>query len=142
MRTLLFLAALAAAGCPDVKTPTDPRFTPGIAGPVSGNRLPEPAAVPAATDGKPGEYFFCFWNVENLFDDQDDNRTTKGDKEFEGWFAQEKDALKQKLDNIAEVVLGMNGGKGPDILCLAEVESGRAAELVQQTLNARLKDRN
>src|SRR5262249_22656277 len=34
----------------------------------------------------------------------------------------------------------MNDGKGPDIIALAEVETARAAELVQQELNKRLKD--
>ena len=104
-----------------------------------------PGPAPAPNDNDPNDktpgartYLFCFWNVENLFDDQDDSRKTKGDKEYDGWFAEDKVALKQKLDNLAEVILGMNEGKGPDILALAEVESARAAELVQQTLNARL----
>src|SRR5262245_22113582 len=35
----------------------------------------------------------------------------------------------------------MNGGKGPDILALAEVESQRAAELLRDALNKRLKDK-
>src|SRR4051812_38317903 len=124
MRTfLLLLAVIAAVGCPDGKpTPTDPRFTPGIAGPVSGNRLPEPTPLPDPADGKAGEYFFCFWNVENLFDDQDDGRTKRGDSTYDGYFAREPEALAAKLKNLATVLAKMNGGQGPDILCLAEVE--------------------
>ncbi len=37
----------------------------------------------AAGDG----YLFCFWNVENLFDDRNDGRSAPGDKEFDGWLA-------------------------------------------------------
>jgi hypothetical protein len=142
MRTLLFLAALAAVGCPDAgTTPTDPRFTPGIGGPVSGNRLPEPAGLPQPTDGKPGEYFFCFWNVENLFDDQDDHRTKKGDSSYDPLFGQEPDALKWKLKKLTDVLVKMNDGKGPDILCVAEVEvNSRAPKLLMDAYNARIGD--
>jgi hypothetical protein len=27
-------------------------------------------------------YLFCLWNVENLFDDQNDGRKGQGDKEY------------------------------------------------------------
>lgn len=92
---------------------------------------------PAPSAG-PGEYLFCFWNVENLFDDQFDNRTRPGDKEFDPWHARNPDILKQKLDKLTEVLLKMNAGKGPDILAICEVESVRAAELLKDALNARL----
>jgi endonuclease/exonuclease/phosphatase family metal-dependent hydrolase len=84
-------------------------------------------------------YQFCFWNVENLFDDQDDHRTQPGDREFDSWFAHDPKALKLKLDNLSDALIKMNGGKGPDILAIAEVESVRAAELLRQALNGRLK---
>jgi endonuclease/exonuclease/phosphatase family metal-dependent hydrolase len=96
--------------------------------------------APLETPG-PGTYLLCFWNVENFFDDQDDDRHTRGDKQYDDWFAHDQAALKQKLDHLAEVILGMNEGRGPDILALAEVESLRAAELLQETLNARLANR-
>src|SRR5258708_6573892 len=35
---------------------------------------------------KAGSYLFCFWNAENLFDDVDDHRKTKGDSEFDSYF--------------------------------------------------------
>jgi endonuclease/exonuclease/phosphatase family metal-dependent hydrolase len=88
----------------------------------------------------PHTYLFCFWNVENLFDDRDDGLKKEPDKTYDHWFANDKEALKHKLSKIASVLLEMNGGKGPDVIALAEVESYRAAELVQQTLNARIKD--
>jgi endonuclease/exonuclease/phosphatase family metal-dependent hydrolase len=137
------LAVLVLAGCPGPAPapPGDdePRTTPIIVGEDDWNDKGDSA--PAGTPGT-GTYLLCFWNVENLFDDQDDDRHTRGDKEYDSWFAEDKVALKQKLDNLAGVILGMNDGKGPDILALAEVESARAAELVQQRLNAGLKDRS
>src|SRR5262249_15573643 len=54
------------------------------------------------------------------------------------WFARDPKALEQKLDNLCKAVLNMNGGRGPDILAIVEVESVRAAELLQEALNKRL----
>ena len=115
-------------------------FLVGCLGPVPSPTVEEGGSAPLETPGL-GTYLFCFWNVENFFDDQDDDRHTRGDKQYDDWFAHDPAALKQKLDNLSEVLLGMNDGKGPDILCLAEVESLRAAELLQETLNARLGKR-
>ena len=85
---------------------------------------------------------FCFWNVENLFDDKVNPKLEKVDREFDQWFAKEKDALPNKLARMADVLLSkeMNKGVGPDILAMAEVESLRAVELVRDALNAKLKD--
>jgi endonuclease/exonuclease/phosphatase family metal-dependent hydrolase len=92
--------------------------------------------------GGPGgnEFLFCFWNVENFFDDRRDGRTGPGDKEYDGWFADHPEILQLKLSKLTEALLKMNGGRGPDILALAEVESVRAAELLQQALNKKLAD--
>jgi endonuclease/exonuclease/phosphatase family metal-dependent hydrolase len=86
------------------------------------------------------EYLFCFWNVENLFDDKFDGRTAPGDKEHDTWQAKNPAILQQKLSKLTDALLSMNGGKGPDILAICEVESVRAAQLLQQALNARLRD--
>jgi endonuclease/exonuclease/phosphatase family metal-dependent hydrolase len=106
------------------------------------NGCPGKPSRPESTEGagEPGEYLFCFWNVENLFDDRDDGRTAKGDAEYDRYFANNPEALKQKLSNLCDVILGLNGGRGPDILAVAEIESERAAELLRQALNARLSD--
>ncbi len=90
----------------------------------------------------PGEYQLCFWNVENLFDDRDDRRNASGDKEYDGFFSSNPEALQAKLGHLVDVLLSgeMNGGRGPDILCVAELESRRAGELLKQALNARLLD--
>jgi endonuclease/exonuclease/phosphatase family metal-dependent hydrolase len=78
--------------------------------------------------------------VENLFDDQVDRRENRGDREFDSWFARDPQALQLKLDHLSKALLELNGGKGPDILAVVEVESIRAAELLRDALNRRLAD--
>ena len=139
----ILFAVIAAVGCPDQRpTPTDPGFTtPGIAGPIGGNRLPVPTPLPEPNGGKAGEYFFCFWNVENLFDDRNDGRTKRGDTAYDTYYAQEPEALSWKLRHVTDVLVKMNDGKGPDILCIAEVEvNSRAPELLLNAYNARMSD--
>jgi endonuclease/exonuclease/phosphatase family metal-dependent hydrolase len=87
---------------------------------------------------KAGSYLFCFWNVENLFDDVDDGRKSKGDPEFDSYFGSDPEALKYKLKHLVDVLVPLNGGRGPDILGVAEVESERAAQLLADALNKRL----
>src|SRR5207248_11010297 len=72
------------------------------------------STAPAAGDGQ-GDYLFCFWNVENFFDDRLDHRTGPGDKEYDGWVANNPDILKLKLDKLSEALLKLNDGRGPDI---------------------------
>lgn len=117
-------------------------------------RLPLLLAVLAATSfltlatsaqaPRTSSFLFCFWNVENLFDDRPNPRLEKVDREFDDWFARDPNARKHKLERITEVLLGkaFNNGNGPDILALAEVESQRAVELVRDALNERLRDRS
>ncbi|HMC65843.1 MAG TPA: hypothetical protein VKI65_12970, partial [Gemmataceae bacterium] len=90
-------------------------------------------------DSAPGTYLFCFWNVENLFDDREDGRQ-QVDKEYDVWFARDTEALQLKLKRLSEALLRLNNGKGPDILAMAEVENVRAAELLRDELNRRLSD--
>src|SRR5438132_8446623 len=92
--------------------------TPFLAGCLS-------SAKPAV-DSAPEGYLFCFWNAENLFDDMEDDRLHGPDREYDGWFAHDPAALKLKLDRLSEALIEMNGGRGPDIIALAEVESQRA----------------
>jgi endonuclease/exonuclease/phosphatase family metal-dependent hydrolase len=86
------------------------------------------------------EFVFCHWNVENFFDDHNDGHHGKGDKEFDALFAERPELLKLKLAKLTDAILKMNAGKGPDILALVEVESVRAAELLQKALNDKLPD--
>lgn len=93
----------------------------------------------AANVAGPGEYLFCTWNVENLFDDRDDKRN-RIDEEYDSWFVQQPADRELKLERLCDVLLKMNGGKGPDILCVTEVESKRAAVLLLNALNKRLPE--
>lgn len=96
---------------------------------------------PGVVAGEGSEVHFCFWNVENLFDDHADSRSNEADKKYDEWFAADPAALKLKLAHLTDALLRMNDGKGPDIIALAEVENERAAELLTGTLNARLSDK-
>ena len=83
-------------------------------------------------------YQMAFWNMENFFDDHDDGRKTKGDEEYDSWLSRNPQMLQLKLQKLTEGLLSLNGGKGPDIVACAEIESPRSAQLLQQTLNAKL----
>jgi len=97
---------------------------------------------PDEEGGKGGHsVFFCFWNAENFFDDENNNRKGPGDKEYDPWYANHPDILKLKLAKLTEALLKMNKGNGPDIIALVEVESVRAGELLRDALNAKLPDK-
>jgi hypothetical protein len=101
---------------------------------------PGPGA-PEAPAG-PGEYLFCFWNVQDLFDDSDDNRKGQGDLKIDPWFARNARDREEKYAHLAEALTKLNAGLGPDILVAVEVESVRSAELLKEALNARIADPN
>jgi endonuclease/exonuclease/phosphatase family metal-dependent hydrolase len=103
------------------------------AGPVVRTE-PRPVPAPAPADGG---FLFCTWNAENLFDDRDD---PKFHDDLEDWFGRDPAAVREKLRLLADALLRLNGGRGPDILALVEVENRRAVELLQATLNHRLPD--
>lgn len=119
---LLGLALLAAA----ILAASGSRFLRWLEGPLR-------PAPPAAVEG----YLLCTWNVENLFDDRDD--PTFSD-EMEDYFGRNPKMLQLKLDHLAAVILKMNGGRGPDILSVVEVENRRAAELLMARLNEGLSE--
>jgi endonuclease/exonuclease/phosphatase family metal-dependent hydrolase len=117
-----FAAALIICGCSvTVENPFDPDS--------------------AEQGGRIGDYFFCHWNVENFFDDQHDKRNHKADKEYDDWFARDQTAFSLKLSKLTEALLQMNGGRGPDILAICEVECTRAAESLMDALNRKLESR-
>ena len=81
--------------------------------------------------GLSDDTFIAFWNVENLFDNVDDP-TVEGDEEFTpaGPNKWTEERLAIKLTNLAKVISKMNGGKGPDVLGLAEIENRKVIELL------------
>jgi endonuclease/exonuclease/phosphatase family metal-dependent hydrolase len=67
----------------------------------------------------------AWWNVENLFDVEGSparsdklNRTLRG--ELAGW---SETLLTRKIKNLAAIIGQLNGGRGPDLLGLCEVEN-------------------
>src|SRR5687767_8342231 len=77
------------------------------------------------------EYYIASWNVENLFDLEDDPNVEL-DEEFtpagpKRWTAER---LERKLDNLARILTKMNDGRGPDVLGLCEVENRKVVEML------------
>ncbi|MGK9475878.1 endonuclease/exonuclease/phosphatase family protein [Melioribacter sp. OK-6-Me] len=81
--------------------------------------------------------YVASWNVENLFDTEDN--PLKNDDEFtpEGSKQWTDERLEQKLENLERVINYMNDGCGPDILCLQEVENIWVAKRLVYRLNYR-----
>ncbi len=79
--------------------------------------------------------FVAFYNVENYFDTQDDPAID--DAEFlpssEREWNDEKFNL--KTENLAKVIASMNGGRGPDVIGLAEVENKGVLETLTSALS-------
>jgi endonuclease/exonuclease/phosphatase family metal-dependent hydrolase len=96
---------------------------------------------PATEAAGPGEYLFCFWNVENFFDNKLDGYSHQPDKEFDAWFAKDQAVRELKLKHLSEALLELNGGRGPDILAIAECETERAADLLRDALNKQLANK-
>jgi endonuclease/exonuclease/phosphatase family metal-dependent hydrolase len=102
--------------------------------PQSGTQPTQPSE-----QGPPGSktVLFCHWNMENLFDDHDDKRR-QPDEDYDQWFINKPEDRTAKYDKLASWLLKQNGGIGPDVIVGNEIESLRAAELLQQRLNAGL----
>ncbi len=105
---------------------------------VACSRLQTTPVSPTPPGGTHSVVFMC-WNVENLFDDRDDRRNSI-DEPYDNWFAHDAEARKLKYDHLAEIILRVNDGKGPDVFAGVEVESLRSAELLMETLNAKLPE--
>lgn len=81
-------------------------------------------------------HYVAFWNVENLFDAVDSpdrpewlQKTLA--KELNGWTTE---ILNRKIEQLAFIVRRMNGGMGPDLLGLCEVENKPVLEKLVQSL--------
>jgi len=81
------------------------------------------------------EFYVAGWNVENLFDLEDDP-----DVEYDEDFTPQslkkwtKERLEIKLKNLSDAIGKMNGGKGPDVLGLCEVENLKVVEMLRDKL--------
>lgn len=82
----------------------------------------------------PDEIVVATYNVETLFDCAKDEGTLDHDYLPHGHYAWTPDKLAMKIDNIRRVVATMNGGRGPDVLALNEVENRGVVEQLRDAL--------
>ncbi|HSH20429.1 MAG TPA: hypothetical protein VLA03_08240 [Draconibacterium sp.] len=71
----------------------------------------------------PSEYSILFYNVENLFDTQDNPETEDDTFTPEGDLHWTNKRLTNKLLNISKVILSASGWSSPDIVVFAEIEN-------------------
>ncbi len=82
------------------------------------------------------EYFFAWWNVENLFDSEDSpNRSDKLrralGRELNGWT---EAILDKKIAQLSKIILRLNSNTGPDLLGVCEVENKPVVERLANSL--------
>lgn len=91
--------------------------------------------APRPPAGRPaGNLAVVWWNVENLFD-ADDDPSNPGDDEYTpaSWRRWTDELYQLKLQRLAEVLADLDG----DIVCLAEVENRRVVEDLADMLQSR-----
>ena len=86
----------------------------------------------------PVDYYVAWWNVENLFDEEDAPLERRTDKVFRairndiaGWTPALRD---RKVEQLASVIAQMNAGAGPDLLGICEVENRFVVDLLFHTV--------
>jgi predicted extracellular nuclease len=91
-------------------------------------------------------YYVAWWNLENLFDQENappDRRTDKLfraiQKDIAGWTPQRRD---RKVAQLASVIAQMNAGAGPDLLGVCEVENRFVVDLLVGAVDALLPGRS
>ena len=82
----------------------------------------------------PVDYYVAWWNVENLFDEENAPPDRRSDKVFRAIKNDIAGGLRQlrdrKVAQLASVIAQMNGGAGPDLLGVCEVENRFVLELL------------
>lgn len=84
----------------------------------------------------PQRYALAFWNLENLFDVEDSPRRSEKlqraiGRDLAGWT---QALLDRKVQQLASIIRQMNGGRGPDLLGVCEVENAFVMGLLVQAL--------
>src|SRR5687767_3859550 len=89
-------------------------------------------------------YYVAWWNLENLFDEENSPRRTEklqraigGD--LSGWTPARRD---RKIRQLASVIVQMNAGAGPALLGVCEVENRFVLDLLVTALGGALRGRN
>ncbi|MGE5239252.1 MAG: endonuclease/exonuclease/phosphatase family protein, partial [Chloroflexota bacterium] len=80
--------------------------------------------------------YIAFWNLENLFDVVDSPRRTDKlqralEGELTGWT---QAVLDKKVSQLASIIGQMNGGQGPDLLGVCEIENEYVVGLLAAAL--------
>lgn len=84
----------------------------------------------------PSRYHVAFWNLENLFDiERSPRRSEKLERaignDLVGWT---QPLLDTKIEQLRKIVRQMNGGQGPDILAVCEIENAHVVRLLANAL--------
>jgi endonuclease/exonuclease/phosphatase family metal-dependent hydrolase len=87
-------------------------------------------------------YYVAFWNLENLFDvdgspDRPEWLQRALARELAGWNAE---VLAAKIDQLARIIRQMNGGAGPDVLGVCEIENEHVLRLLIDALALTTRD--
>jgi hypothetical protein len=82
----------------------------------------------------PATHHVAWWNLENLFDEENAPLSRRPEKvartiknDIAGWTPELRD---RKIAQLASVIVQMNGGAGPDVLGVCEVENRFVLELL------------
>jgi predicted extracellular nuclease len=93
----------------------------------------------------PSTYYVAWWNLENLFDEENAPLSRRPEKvartikkDIAGWTPERRD---KKIAQLASVIVQMNGGKGPDVLGVCEVENHYVLDLLVAAIKDRLPSR-
>lgn len=82
------------------------------------------------------QYHFAFWNLENLFDIEGSPRREEKvaraiGSSIKGWT---QALLDRKISQLSSIIRQMNGGHGPDMFGMAEVENEYVVNLLKDAL--------
>ena len=88
-------------------------------------------------------HYISWWNLENLFDEKDAPTTRRPEDlarkikaDLKHWTPE---VLAKKIENLAHVISQINGGQGPDILGVCEIENAHVLSRLVESLDT---DRN
>lgn len=94
----------------------------------------------------PVDHYVAWWNLENLFDEENAPPSRRSEKvlraignDIAGWTPELRD---RKASQLASVIAQMNGGAGPDLLGVCEVENRFVLDLLVAEVEALLPGRS